>query len=853
MSTDSPRIDLQEARRFLDILDPGAAFRSMLSGLPDGFTFQTFDDVRDRKRRDLASIQHGTFDDVATTLKRYNRQRAGVFITINETDGTGRALANIVRVRAVWLEDDSGASAPLPLAPHLVTETSPGKYHHIILVDGLSFDQHQQVQRVLIEQYGSDPNAKDIARVLRVPGFYHCKGELFRVKLLQALERPPYSAAEVLAAFKPGDTLPAPRSRTYEPPARSDSSDPDLSLSDPLPDINLDNAAQYLPPAGDQTYSEWLQVGLALHHQFQGSADGLFLFDQWSQDVREYQGYDDVAATWYSIGGRTDAGITFKTLIKAHQARQAKAQSAQDLSAYESGLRLISDCTDYLLLVSEVAPKLRRLANANVVLESDFQTALREHYARLRPGSALSKEEVRKAFKTNRGKRDNGDAQSIGLNDSRIPEWAKNWVWVSQDEIFFNVVTRVSLTSAGFSAHYNSNLPSGDGAPVEASKYLRDNNLIPKVMGVMYSPENESLFNFEGVDYVNSYSDSFRAPVPATILNQTAVQRFQQHVELVCGGWNREAQILVNWLAMATGSPPMKIRWSPLLVGVYGDGKSLFFDFACKALGQSNCRTVSCSTIIAGTTSGQSGWSEGACFGFIEEIKLHGHNRHDVMNNLKVYITNSVVPCKKMHKEVRNIRNTINYFITTNFADAAPIELGDRRYFVLHSKLPLADLETDYFMKLYEGINNDAGSILAWLRSVEIHPDFKINGPAPMTDDKQVTIRLTTDDTKDKIAEIIEDDNCEEYRKEYVLFDSLLNRLSAAAANVRTDNSKLLSNSLASLGYVKLGRARVLGHRHSIWINEKAMGRKLELGEAKEMIEAKLKDAEKKGLKLVSN
>ena len=29
----------------------------------------------------------------------------------------------------------------------------------------------------MISDYGSDPGAKDVSRVLRVPGFFHLKGE----------------------------------------------------------------------------------------------------------------------------------------------------------------------------------------------------------------------------------------------------------------------------------------------------------------------------------------------------------------------------------------------------------------------------------------------------------------------------------------------------------------------------------------------------------------------------------------------------------------------------------------------------------------------------------------------------
>jgi hypothetical protein len=48
-------------------------------------------------------------------LSHLNEQGAGIFVTVNETDGKGRKRENITRVRAVWQEDDDGFDGPFPL------------------------------------------------------------------------------------------------------------------------------------------------------------------------------------------------------------------------------------------------------------------------------------------------------------------------------------------------------------------------------------------------------------------------------------------------------------------------------------------------------------------------------------------------------------------------------------------------------------------------------------------------------------------------------------------------------------------------------------------------------------------
>jgi len=179
-----------------------AHFLCQLDEYAERWTFQTFDDNSERKDPSLAHILHGTLEERAATLRDLNERGAGIFVTINETDLKGRKRENIDRVRAVWQEDD-GEGKSLPLEPHIVVESSPGKYHRYLFVDGLEFDEHRCVQQVLVDRYGSDPCAKDISRVLRLPGFYHRKSEPHLVRIIEENHAQPYSRDDILRSFKP--------------------------------------------------------------------------------------------------------------------------------------------------------------------------------------------------------------------------------------------------------------------------------------------------------------------------------------------------------------------------------------------------------------------------------------------------------------------------------------------------------------------------------------------------------------------------------------------------------------------------------------------------------------------------
>ena len=138
------------------------------------------------------------------SLADLNARGAGVFVTVNETDGQGRKSDNIVRIRAIWQEDDQGLCHQFPIEPSMIVQTSKGKFHRYWLVDaGPEFTgTFSAVMDRMVSDYGSDRNAKDISRVLRVPGFFHRKGDPVMVELV-ATSGHRYSGGEITAAFPP--------------------------------------------------------------------------------------------------------------------------------------------------------------------------------------------------------------------------------------------------------------------------------------------------------------------------------------------------------------------------------------------------------------------------------------------------------------------------------------------------------------------------------------------------------------------------------------------------------------------------------------------------------------------------
>lgn len=199
--------NLPESERFLMLLDEEA----------EAFTFQTFADTpeakaeekereRNNQPKKYAHVFHGPLSQHAKALERLNRSGAGVFVTVNQTDLKGRKADNVQRVRAVFADTDGADLAPILSATpeaSFIVESSPGNGHPYWLTDDLPLAQFEGVQRRIADTFGTDPSVTDLPRVLRLPGFYHRKGEPFMVRMMQDNGGLPYAADKILAAFPP--------------------------------------------------------------------------------------------------------------------------------------------------------------------------------------------------------------------------------------------------------------------------------------------------------------------------------------------------------------------------------------------------------------------------------------------------------------------------------------------------------------------------------------------------------------------------------------------------------------------------------------------------------------------------
>jgi len=120
------------------------------------------------------------YNDVPGSVDFLNQQQklgCGVYITVNETDGTGRKSSNIISLRACFIDGDN---QPLPSSwacePDLIVSRNALHWHAYWLLDYTTdFDTWAKLQYQIALYYGVKDRLFDTPRVMRAPGFIHLK------------------------------------------------------------------------------------------------------------------------------------------------------------------------------------------------------------------------------------------------------------------------------------------------------------------------------------------------------------------------------------------------------------------------------------------------------------------------------------------------------------------------------------------------------------------------------------------------------------------------------------------------------------------------------------------------------
>lgn len=164
-----------------------------------------------------------------------NRDGYGIFQTINDF-GDGPRRKDALKAIRAWAVDIDGGNKDeqreriqaSPLIPSEINETKAGFHLWFFAEPGASVEGWIEiVKNRMIPFFGADPNAADVCRILRVPGFWHLKDPAspFLIRTVH-VQRVSYTEAQMLDAF------PETRSTEYDQQKRHSESRREYNTTD---------------------------------------------------------------------------------------------------------------------------------------------------------------------------------------------------------------------------------------------------------------------------------------------------------------------------------------------------------------------------------------------------------------------------------------------------------------------------------------------------------------------------------------------------------------------------------------------------------------------------------------------
>lgn len=523
-------------------------------------------------------------------------------------------------------------------------------------------------------------------------------------------------------------------------------------LKSPLPEITLSVAKEALShiDAGC-SYFEWLEVAAALRHQFSPhKADEAYeIFDEWSSTGNNYDSPEDTLAKWKSLRpspvGRMP--VTIRSLL--HKATEGGwcGQKVKDRSAHAL-MEWMEHAENATELLEGGIQKIVSAPMLSSTQESMLIGELRKHALRrfqVQVQATALKADLEKLKKQIKAKEREEQRKTEKVKE---PMWAKGVCYVTNTKDFFRLRTGEKYKSESFNAAYARHLlPTEDqlrdcGKPVTAATlcqpivppadYALNHLKITTVTDFAYDPAQptELFFVDESKRYVNTYSPTY--PELDSANAEKAGAMFLTHINNLVGELEYR-QTLIDYMAFMVQRPGVKIRWAPCIQGAEGCGKTLLAEANKAVHGKRHVKTIDGTAVV----SGWNDWAFGYQLVVLEEVRVQGTNRYDIMNRLKPWITNEDIPINEKFRSSHDVRNITNYILFSNFHDALALTANDRRYFVIKSPLQTKQqvlaLGPRYFADLFEMIKKMPGALRAWLANWTISPSFSPDGHAPRT------------------------------------------------------------------------------------------------------------------------
>lgn len=149
---------------------------------------------------------------LAKTLQKHNAMNRGIYFVVNfgghEDSDITRISAQFVECDERSLDEQRAMIDAFPLEPSIIVRTRKS-LHTYWLVKDAKVETFRQVQKGLIKHFGGDKACINESRVLRLPGFNHCKEDPVMVDCVKFNPELRYTQEELASVLPEVEDAPA--------------------------------------------------------------------------------------------------------------------------------------------------------------------------------------------------------------------------------------------------------------------------------------------------------------------------------------------------------------------------------------------------------------------------------------------------------------------------------------------------------------------------------------------------------------------------------------------------------------------------------------------------------------------
>lgn len=177
--------DLREARRFLECFCKGEGSEISCGRI----NIRIFSDKKGTgfKGKNL-SFNIKDFQSKSKVLMAHNEANRGIFFVVNSGGNSDRKInkinAQFFECDTLSLEEQLENISKFPLEPSIIVQTKKSLHVYFLIKNG-KVEKFRDIQKKLAKHFNGDGSCINESRVMRVPGFYHCKEEQVRVKCIK--------------------------------------------------------------------------------------------------------------------------------------------------------------------------------------------------------------------------------------------------------------------------------------------------------------------------------------------------------------------------------------------------------------------------------------------------------------------------------------------------------------------------------------------------------------------------------------------------------------------------------------------------------------------------------------------